>query len=284
MFMMSFQQNISFGGCNPFMFGAFNPRLNFFLGLAGATAGVPYYPVMSMCGCSIFNPYMAASYSNPYAMGGFGSFNYQPQTFTYIPQTTTNPFASLITQGQTTNPFAPVSTAQFASSASSSTTGDRARQTIPVGSTIEYNSKELSEIRNSKILSRVPQDRKNEILSAVDEACKKYNVDPKLVISMMYCESGFNPNATSRCGAAGLMQLMPATAKSYGASNPYNIKENIFAAVKFIKYLKERYNGNRDLIIAAYNAGPGRVKSQVPNIKETKNYVAKVNQIYSSLS
>ena len=120
MFMMSFQQNISFGGCNPFMFGAFNPRLNFFLGLAGATAGVPYYPVMpTMCGCSIFNPYMSMGYSNPYQMGGFGSFNYQPQTFTYIPQATTNPFASVTPSTSTPSTSTPSASTPSASTPSS---------------------------------------------------------------------------------------------------------------------------------------------------------------------
>ena len=146
-----------------------------------------------------------------------------------------------------------------------------------------YNSKALPEIANSSLMKRVPANTKAKILDAVDRACKKYNVNPKLVISMMYAESGFNPNATSRCGAAGLMQLMPATAKAYGANNPYDIEQNIFAGVKFLKYLLDRYNGNTDLAVAAYNAGPGRVKTSVPNIKETKNYVAKVNRTYSSL-
>ena len=100
----------------------------------------------------------------------------------------------------------------------------------------------------------------------------------------MYAESGFNPDATSPCGAAGLMQLMPGTARQYGASDPYNIEQNIDAAAKFIKYLKNRYNGNRDLIVAAYNAGPAKVKNSVPAIRETQNHVAKVNRAYNSLA
>lgn len=96
MFVMNFQQNISFGGYNPFMVGCFNPRLNLFLGLAAGTAGFSYQPLMQSCGYSIFNPYIPMNYSNPYPMGGLRSFNYQtPQTFTYIPQTTSNPFATV---------------------------------------------------------------------------------------------------------------------------------------------------------------------------------------------
>lgn len=146
-----------------------------------------------------------------------------------------------------------------------------------------YNSKALPEIANSSIMKNVPAQTKAKILDAVDRACKKYNVDPKLVISLMYTESGFRPDVTSPCGAAGLMQLMPATAKTYGANNPYDIEQNIFAGVKFLKYLLDRYNGNTDLAVAAYNAGPGRVTTHVPNIRETKNHVAKVNRAYSSL-
>lgn len=148
---------------------------------------------------------------------------------------------------------------------------------------VKETNNSLSSLGNSKIMKNIPAARKKEILSNVEAACKQYNVDPKLVISMMYRESGFDPKATSRYGAGGLMQLMPATGKSYGANDIYDIKQNIFAAVKFIKYLKDRYNGNMDLMVAAYNAGPGRVKNSVPNIKETKNYVAKVKQTYNSL-
>ncbi|MBP3820192.1 lytic transglycosylase domain-containing protein [bacterium] len=147
-----------------------------------------------------------------------------------------------------------------------------------------YKTNALPKISNSKLMSRVPAQRKAKILDCVNRACKQYNVDPKLVISLMFAESGFDPNATSRCGAAGLMQLMPATAKSYGASNPYDIEQNIFAGTKFLKYLLNRYNGNTDLAVAAYNAGPGRVHNTVPNIKETKNHVAKVNRNMASLA
>ena len=286
MFMMSFQQNIGFSGYNPFMFGCYNPRLNFFLGMAAQTAYTqPYIPMfttihittpMPVCNYPVFNSYKAMNYNTPYTISGIGSFNYQtPQTFTYISQeasqnsyqfTYTNP----ISVSSTTPTTSAKSEPETSTSKPSKTQGD--------------SGNALSKLGNSRIMKNVPKERKKQILAAVDEACKKYNVDPKLVISMMFCESGFNPQATSHCGAAGLMQLMPGTAKTYGASNVYDIRENIFAGVKFISYLNKRYNGNRDLVVAAYNAGPGRVKNQVPNIKETKNYVAKVNQTYSSLA
>ena len=262
-----FQQEYGLCGYNPFITGSYNPRMNFFLGMAETTAGImpPYIPFIQLCPGSVFTP-LNITYPNLNTLNDTGSFNYQyPASFNYQFPSTISYNTTPLYNFTYTNPITSVTNSNTKASKSD-------------------NNDDLSKIRDSKLMTRVPQGTKNEILSSVDEACKKYNVDPKLVISMMKCESEFDPNATSKCGAAGLMQLMPATAKSYGASNPYNIKENIFAAVKFIKYLQDKYNGNRDLIIAAYNAGPGRVTTRVPDIKETKNYVAKVNQTYSSLA
>lgn len=114
MFMMNFQQNITFGGCNPFMMGCFNPRLNFFMGMAAATA-VPPMPIFPAYNYSVFNPYMSMNYANPFAMGGFGAFNYQAPVFNYVPQvmlpqitipqnTYTNPFLSSVTRTATDKP------------------------------------------------------------------------------------------------------------------------------------------------------------------------------------
>lgn len=152
-----------------------------------------------------------------------------------------------------------------------------------------YSSNTITKIKNSSLMKNVSPDLKAQILSAVDRACKKYNVDPKLVISIMYVESRFNPRATGAYinkihdRAKGLMQLIPSTAKHYGANNVYDIEENIFAGVKFISELTKRYKGNRTLIAAAYNAGPVNVKNSVPNFKETKHYVVDVNRAYTSL-
>lgn len=147
-----------------------------------------------------------------------------------------------------------------------------------------YNSNALSELKNASIFKGVPEDRKSKILDVVDRACKKYNVDPKFVLSIMYNESRFNPNAKSPCGAMGLMQLMPATAKSHGVKNAFDIEQNIMGGVQLLSKLLKRYNGNTTLAAAAYNAGPGRVKDKVPAIRETQNYVAKVNSTMKSLA
>ena len=146
-----------------------------------------------------------------------------------------------------------------------------------------YNSNALSNLKNASIFKGVPESTKSRILSAVDKACKQYNVDPKLVLAVIYRESHFNPNAKSKCGAMGLMQLMPSTAKSYGVQNAYDIEQNIQGGVKMLSKLLQRYNGDTRLAVAAYNAGPGRVKDKVPEIRETKNYVANVHSTMQSL-
>jgi soluble lytic murein transglycosylase-like protein len=116
------------------------------------------------------------------------------------------------------------------------------------------------------------------------EHARLNGVRTDLVRAVMQVESGFNPTATSRKGAMGLMQLMPETAKVYGVSNPYNPVENVSAGVKYMRALLDRYEGNEELALAAYNAGPGAVDKHgqnVPPYKETRNYVAQINQLAS---
>jgi len=116
----------------------------------------------------------------------------------------------------------------------------------------------------------------------VREASDRHSVDPALVRAVIETESNWNPKAYSRKGAGGLMQLIPTTAQRYGAYDVFNPQQNIDAGVKHLKRLLERYNGNLDLALAAYNAGEGAVDRAhgVPAYRETQNYVQKVQNAY----
>jgi len=116
----------------------------------------------------------------------------------------------------------------------------------------------------------------------VREAAERHSVDPALVRAVIETESGWNPSAYSRKGAGGLMQLIPTTAQRYGANDLFNPQQNIDAGVRHLKWLLERYNGNLDLALAAYNAGEGAVDRAhgIPAYKETRNYVHKVQDAY----
>ena len=121
-----------------------------------------------------------------------------------------------------------------------------------------------------------------DIDSAIEQAAARHNVDPNLVRAVVKVESNFNPNAVSRKGAMGLMQLMPATARQLKVKNPFDPEQNVDAGVRHLKQLLESYGGDVKLTLAAYNAGAGAVarSSGVPRFAETQNYVRRITNLY----
>ncbi len=123
-----------------------------------------------------------------------------------------------------------------------------------------------------------------EINPLINTLCLEKDVDANLIKSMIKVESNYNPSATSNCGAMGLMQLMPNTAKSLGVNNAYDISQNLNGGITLMKTLLNSFNGNIKLALAAYNAGYKRVSDfgDVPPIEETQNYVKNILALYDS--
>ncbi|WP_099468403.1 lytic transglycosylase domain-containing protein [Konateibacter massiliensis] len=119
----------------------------------------------------------------------------------------------------------------------------------------------------------------SETLSDIFErAASKYNISVDLLKAVGKQESNFNPNAVSRCGAQGVMQLMPATAASLGVTDSFDAEQNIMGGAKYLSSLLDTYDGNVSFALAAYNAGGNNVNKYggIPPFKETQDYVVKV--------
>ena len=115
----------------------------------------------------------------------------------------------------------------------------------------------------------------------VKAAAAEFGVEEAIVRAIMHAESAFNPNALSRAGAQGLMQLMPATARRFGVTNAYDPAQNIRSGVEYLAWLLKRFNGDLTLAAAGYNAGEGAVDRHkgVPPYSETQRYVVRVAQL-----
>ena len=140
----------------------------------------------------------------------------------------------------------------------------------------------------SSASAKVPASRAKDHPAArslqgyIESVATEHGVDPLLVKAVIKTESNFDPEAVSAKGALGLMQLMPATARELRVTNPLDPLENVTGGTRYLRTLLDNYDGNVALSLAAYNAGPGRVKDAIPNIPETKTYVARVLRHYAS--
>jgi soluble lytic murein transglycosylase-like protein len=112
----------------------------------------------------------------------------------------------------------------------------------------------------------------------IESAARKYGFDPALLAGLIKAESNFNPNAKSGVGAKGLAQLMDATARGLGVTDPFDPAQSIEGGAKFLGGLLKQFKGNASLALAAYNAGPGAVQKYggIPPYEETQRYVPKV--------
>lgn len=128
---------------------------------------------------------------------------------------------------------------------------------------------------------RIPNEQLDSI---IDKYAAKNDLDSAFVKALIKQESGFQPAVKSHCGAMGLMQLMPATASSLGVDNAFDPEQNVAGGTKYLKGLLDRYQGNKSLALAAYNAGSGAVKKYggIPPYTETQNYVKNVLNNYKN--
>ena len=159
-----------------------------------------------------------------------------------------------------------------------------ARIVLPKGFTLTGSASRTTQMSfaTSPEMSAAELANREKIEQMIREVSARYRVDPALVRAVMQTESNWNSSAVSRRGALGLMQLVPGTAQQLGVNNAFDPKQNLDGGVRYLHMLLERYNGDLDRALAAYNAGPSAVDRAggIPRYRETRNYVQKVTDSY----
>lgn len=138
---------------------------------------------------------------------------------------------------------------------------------------------------HSKILAvrALPMAVPHELVPIFIEAGRTYDIDPNLLAAQAFKESRFNPRAVSRIGAEGIMQLKPKTARSLGVTDSFDPRQNIFGGAKYMRKQLDRFGGNLEMALAAYNAGSTLVAKVGPNAtEEAIEYVATVKKYYAA--
>jgi soluble lytic murein transglycosylase-like protein len=117
--------------------------------------------------------------------------------------------------------------------------------------------------------------------SIIEEAAAKYRLDPNFLAAMAFKESAFNPHAVSRRGAQGILQLMPRTAKYLGVKDAFDPRQNVFGGARYVRELMDRFDGDGELVLAAYNLGPERIAKEGPRTTSgVIKYVSDIQRYY----
>lgn len=152
----------------------------------------------------------------------------------------------------------------------------------PPQGTVSSKNQQMASMEPEPVAAKEPSA---DIDGIIAEASSKFEVEENLVKAVIKTESDFQANSISSKGAMGLMQLMPGTANDMGVKDPYDPRDNVMGGVKYLKMLLDRYDGNVDRALAAYNWGMGNLQRSTGGMpEETRNYIAKVKEHYKTLN